>query len=371
MTIDKSKPSGACAVPARVARPAARRRRLVTKFLLLAISVGFSFVLAEVFLRIAVPQPKSWLDIYQSRAGSRSYGLQSDAQRVVSTGEAIWTVTTDGQGHRKCGVGARPDTAPTALVLGDSFTFGEGVSDDDTFVARLAARSDTQFRFVNAGVSGYGPVQYRMVLEDWLAAKNPCPQVTIIVVFTGNDFHDCIWSKNTPVVNGVLGDTGGLRSWLKRNLHLYRGASKIWQGSGLGGNDQRAAQYRILMNNPEEWEKPPLLDAWPIFCAEIKRIAEICRSNGGNVLGVIIPSRDLVELPTTTASIPTERAAGAFNAAKTRFIDTTTALRHLGPSKAYLRYNGHLTPEGNAAVAEAIAPFIQDSSTSIPVTSTP
>src|SRR5690606_31285854 len=45
--------------------------------------------------------------------------------------------------------------APAALWLGDSFTFGFGVDDGETFVDRLDAAHAGGLRHVNLGVPGY------------------------------------------------------------------------------------------------------------------------------------------------------------------------------------------------------------------------
>ena len=45
-------------------------------------------------------------------------------------------------------------------MLGDSFTFGEGVPDEETFVARLdAALRGEGLQVLNAGVAGHGTVE--------------------------------------------------------------------------------------------------------------------------------------------------------------------------------------------------------------------
>lgn len=56
-------------------------------------------------------------------------------------------------------VGPPPRATPDGCVLffGCSFTFGEGVDDDQTFAYRVEVRTDGRFRSRNFGVSGSGP----------------------------------------------------------------------------------------------------------------------------------------------------------------------------------------------------------------------
>ena len=58
-----------------------------------------------------------------------------------------------------------PGKAVRILVLGDSFTFGEGVSDDETYSAVLET-SLPGVEVLNGGVHGYGHDQMLLALED-------------------------------------------------------------------------------------------------------------------------------------------------------------------------------------------------------------
>ena len=118
-----------------------------------------SLLFGELFLRFVFPQPPSWLDVYRRHPSLPFPALQPNIMHTVDTGETLWTIYTDDHGFR---VGKnhafRKADGPLVLVLGDSFTFGHGVNYADSFVGLL--ESKTKRRFVNAGVPGYGPVQY-------------------------------------------------------------------------------------------------------------------------------------------------------------------------------------------------------------------
>ena len=70
-------------------------------------------------------------------------------------------------------------SAPTALFVGDSFTFGHGVTYEESFVGRLANRPDSPFRVVNLGVQAYGTDQTLLLLKRQFKKFN-----TKMVVFT-------------------------------------------------------------------------------------------------------------------------------------------------------------------------------------------
>ncbi|HET7106189.1 MAG TPA: SGNH/GDSL hydrolase family protein [Candidatus Acidoferrum sp.] len=86
----------------------------------------------------------------------------------------------DDLGCRVPSPGYHPDrSAPTALFVGDSFTFGHGVTYEESFAGRLANRPDFPFQVVNLGVQAYGTDQSLLLLKRQFKKFN-----TKLVVFT-------------------------------------------------------------------------------------------------------------------------------------------------------------------------------------------
>lgn len=52
------------------------------------------------------------------------------------------------------------------LLFGDSFTFGEGVNDDETTAAQIVTRSKGQVEVKNLGIGGWGPHQFLSGLQS-------------------------------------------------------------------------------------------------------------------------------------------------------------------------------------------------------------
>jgi hypothetical protein len=94
-------------------------------------------------------------------------------ERIAFGGNPITSVRINAAGYR----GADwPAPAPGELVVvGDSQVFGLGVEEDQTFAARLAAR--THRPVINAGVPTYGPDEYRAVIGELLAQRHPATVV--------------------------------------------------------------------------------------------------------------------------------------------------------------------------------------------------
>ena len=61
----------------------------------------------------------------------------------------------------------------TILALGDSYTFGAGVADNETFCAQMESMSDYEIRVFNAGVPGWGVFQEQIILQRLINKLTP------------------------------------------------------------------------------------------------------------------------------------------------------------------------------------------------------
>ena len=78
--------------------------------------------------------------------------------------------TVDNLGHR---VTPSPPGALRVTFYGCSFTFGDGVEDNETFTHLLGERHWKRFKVRNAGVRGWGAAQVYLALKDELEAAKP------------------------------------------------------------------------------------------------------------------------------------------------------------------------------------------------------
>ena len=156
------------------------------------------------------------------------HAISPNQSKQIDAGEGAYQFQSDSNGFRvPVGYQEKADgNKAELLILGDSFGFGQGLSEKHFFVGIL--RKKTEMRLSNTSACAYGPEQYRDILRDRLEA-GLIPARILVAFFLGNDFHDCIWDKNRDINNGNLGDPGGLKSWLKRNTHLYRVLSKVYK----------------------------------------------------------------------------------------------------------------------------------------------
>lgn len=151
-----------------------RRRTIGLRLALLVTAWLIGLGVGELAVRVAVPQTLSgtWLD-----QSARGYGVnRAGATAVHRFEDRAVRYRLNADGFR--GPELTPKAGARVLVLGDSFTFGLLLRDEDTFVARLASAADRDLgagrvQWVNAAVGGWGTGDYAAFLEDRGPALEP------------------------------------------------------------------------------------------------------------------------------------------------------------------------------------------------------
>ncbi len=118
-------------------------------------------------------------------------------------GEFDHTAVVNSLMLRDAEVGPRPEGELRILALGDSFTYGLGVEEPDTFVRRTerdlrdrarSCRLERTIRIVNGGVGG-GPYLQGKWLEDLGLGLEP--NFVLETFYIGNDLYDDLaWRRN-------------------------------------------------------------------------------------------------------------------------------------------------------------------------------
>ncbi|MEM1054068.1 MAG: hypothetical protein AAGI52_00975 [Bacteroidota bacterium] len=164
-----------------------RRRLGVFRFIALALGLIVAFVFAEFGLRLIAPQPTGPVAL----APDPDVGAMPRPDfrgRKQIPGVYAYTFTHAPEGLRTVPASATDSTAPEVLILGDSFTYGMGVEDGETFASRLAEglrERGTDVRVRNASRPGGAPDFALRLLQarDWR------PSV-VLYAFYANDYND-------------------------------------------------------------------------------------------------------------------------------------------------------------------------------------
>ena len=175
----------------------ARGRRLgrVTKRVaLIGLGLMVPILTLEMLLAIAGPILPGDYQTAAFTASSATSGLQNhpNAAGYKHTSEFSVHVRVNSKGLRgpETDYQRSPGTFRT-LVLGDSFTFGLQVEEDDTFVTHLGSRllqttgADTVFETINGGADGWTTVNEYV----WLTTEGYRyePDLIVLMFYAGND----------------------------------------------------------------------------------------------------------------------------------------------------------------------------------------
>jgi hypothetical protein len=215
-----------------------------------AVATIMAVAIGEVVMRIARDPPGYFPinhredSLYVEHA-VRGYTLKPGAHHRYVTPEVNVAIDVSSDGLRDTTLAAIQQFDTRILAVGNSFTMGLAVANDDTWgkqlERRLAARDPkTRVHVVNAGVAGYSPRQIRERMEELLPVVRPR---AVIFEFTtqtfGRMFHPNVLFAGTliraDVLPGIRSVKGGLlyspykQPWLRSvdywlNLHLQLGA---------------------------------------------------------------------------------------------------------------------------------------------------
>lgn len=353
-------PRPAAAQPTRHRRLSWRRRALFALVPLLALAL-----LAELAARLA-RSPLHFGSFRQLRLDmlARNYPAALDDQLgyVPRGGFASrdnhWgtLVSIDADGMRKNGAGRAPDGA-TIVAVGDSFTFGDQVDDNQTWPARLEAKLGRPVK--NGGVFGYSLVQTALRGERLVERLRP---QTLIVSLIADDLRRCTYSRRyTPVPWFDLTDDGGLSL---RGVPIDHEHDRMTRGDG-GIKDLlglSALLDAILANTMPRWwieqdKQTPVDHLWAHTAELGRRIVDrlhgFCRAREVELLVVLQGQRAgddarAVLRHADERGIRTVDLVAAYEAMSAR--DATRAERW---------FDGHMTAEGNDWVAERIAAVLR------------
>ncbi len=275
---------------------------------------------------------------------------------------------------------------PTWIVVGDSFTIGLQVEEEETFSARLAQRLGVQA--LNAGVDGYST--WKEAIRAVQLGRHFRPDVVVFVFFTGNDFFDNRARPGRTVEQPGLGpgEPGApeyavpvapnfrTAPWYVRLVrdnsvvaaHLSSWAQTRHVRLGREPNARRFREELALFTREGRgaaMSEPGQTEAAFRFCRDA-----VARLGARGIVAVVPPAFAMdedtairtfrsVALEGVTPDLDTAQslALRAVERAGLTPCDLMPTLRAAAAAgeRPYLPFDGHLTPRGHAIVADAIA----------------
>lgn len=344
-------------------RPGRARRRWIALF----VSLGASLALAEVALR-ATAAPERFLDpstdaYWHAAASSASTGPVHEGRPerdIEIDPELGWRmkpnfarddVHHDARGFRRTSSRATTEVGaakPMRIVaIGDSFTYGLGVADADTYASQLALATDSDV--INAGVNGYGVDQALLLWEREGAAL--APDVVVLGIYVDDVYRNGLSMREAPKPHFVRGADGG---WLPKPVPPARDTNVAAMDSIFTSSrvvSALASGVRRVERKLGRVDETKLRQLEELDEYLLARLRDSVAAANARLLVVFIgheydgqPDHAWIE----ASVVRTCRKLGVdcLNLAEER--------RHAGASNRY-GSNGHFGAEGNRAAATEIA----------------
>lgn len=256
---------------------------------------------------------------------------------------------------------------PLVLVAGDSFTFGLGVDNGETYVDELN-RLSTSVRYLNAAVPGYAPEQTLLVAENLVQLLKP--ERLLFVVYLGNDLVDIglpfpvqaqqakpyasldsgDWQiTNIPVPKVLKPDElkgKGLSSYIVEPGSTFGllGRSKIVQLLQESGFVQGSAKLN----------QAAIHQSMLLFAGVLDRLERIAQDTEVQIL--LIPGATAVKVPNSLAGRYQRNIADQITQLVTgrpmQLLDTLDSGVFSDAPMAFFENDGHLTPAGHKLLAD-------------------
>jgi lysophospholipase L1-like esterase len=324
---------------------------------LVALGVGLLVMLAlgEIALRVVdLGHPYySAPELYQPSDDPRV--LFEPRPRFSGFSEGV-ALTTNSRGLRERELPlAKPPGTRRVVFLGDSVTFGAGVTDDEPF-PRLLERSINgagggPIETVNTGVVGYNTIQELARLER---AGLPYGPDVVVLTFVVNDLLETF-----SIFDHQYEPTGAfanVKVWLRRNSYLYRFVQQMYWRLGQEMRRAREGPTEPLRKRDRVEER----------LATLAEIVATTRANGAGFLLVLYPDNltdPISPGPSDERLTMREELQQFATREQVPLVDLSDALGDVRDPRARqyrLREDPHPSPEGHRVIAEALRAPLTD-----------
>ncbi len=205
--------------------------RIIQNIVLLFCVILFLISLIELYFKIFSPQIMSYtskgLLIPDKKCG---YRLAPNFRGFQSQSEYVVTIKTNSQGFRSKEIMKdKPENVFRIIVLGDSFTMGYGIENEQTWCSHLEnllneynpvqKKENYIFEVINCGVGGYGTKQSIELFNNYCLELKP--DLVVLGFFIGNDIYDNADIEPMTVWEGQLIFKSNLNKYLHEKNKLF------------------------------------------------------------------------------------------------------------------------------------------------------
>ncbi len=257
----------------------------------------------------------------------------------------------------------KPPGVLRVLALGDSYTFGDHVDDDETYPARLQAslsalRPGARFEVVNAGADGFGILDEA---EYWRTKGARLDPDVILLTFSPNDISDM--TRPVPIIEQMREHAAlKARPLIGPAIRLLQNTAVFNGGQILAARIRVAARSHAAIPAVEPARAGPVAapEAWEAYRRSLAGLGEALRAEGRRAMLVLYPSHGQVEgseRPFGSEILPGWAARSGFEC-----LDLLPAFREAAARGEVLYLvprDAHPDPAGHALAAARIAAELQ------------
>lgn len=164
-----------------------KKKKIITNILILIISFAITIIISEVFVRILYGK-----HLYYETDKELYWKLGKSQAGCQVLGFPKASINSDGFRGEDLEEGKK-----NIIMLGDSFTFGENVKDNETFSYLLQKKLnqvDKGYQVINMGVPGYGIFQEKILLERNF--DRYIPKVVVLTIIEQDIFRQPFFDED-------------------------------------------------------------------------------------------------------------------------------------------------------------------------------
>lgn len=323
------------------------------------VSLGVAEGIARLFVQL--PQPTIYPQVRYEPHPIRGFTLRPSQMAYTKD----QTATIDPRGFRVTRHHAdHHANRPVWLALGDSFTFGYGVGDDEAWPALLQHKLGHGVEVVNAGTVSYN------LFHEWDLLREKAPDLKPALVLHGLYWNDHLANHpprpgDPPLLTGDGhfvwdGDDNPDESplwvragrWLKQHsVLIYAGVNQVrrYLSSSNSGVHLYDFKYRTLLAGElptEEW-----IGVEPFY----RGLKELGERDGFEVFVVIMPVRDIITMPDPVNHPYPKFIRSLLDRQGIPYLDGFALWKEqrLG-AEQFLPHDEHLTAQGHKLLADAL-----------------
>jgi len=315
---------------------------------------------------------------------TRAFGLIPDRVTRLRYNDYDYVIRTNSFGLASPDIAvARPTpTTLRVLTVGDAFTMPEGLPYEQSYPALLQAAlarclAPRPVQVINAGVTGYGPLEELPQVRE--LDHQFAPDI-IVHEFFVNDWSDItIGTDDRRRGIGFTGH-GGIHGLLHDRSHLIANLRRWYESSvaAVTGQPSPDQRWKLMLDYFRRGDNA-LYDSANVarMTTFLAAMRDEARADRATLLSfyvpagvAVLPRQDIVYLPRSGIPIsdtvdfdlrrPYTPLAHIADSLGVTLVDLTGPLKTHTPQPVYYRNAWHWTPEGHRAAADAIVATMRE-----------